>query len=81
VDTELRGSPAALQQSCEYQDSNGLSVRHGPFFEWHPNGRKKSEGHFVHGKQEGEWTSWDQDGNVIAERDYRDGQVVADRTR
>jgi hypothetical protein len=79
-DTELRGSPQAGQQSCEYQDSNGLSVKHGPFIDWHPNGRQRSAGSYDHGKQTGRWTYWDENGRILSEREYRDGQLVEERT-
>jgi len=44
-DTELRGGPQAGQQSCEYQDSNGVSVKHGPFVEWDADGHKRTSGY------------------------------------
>jgi phenylacetic acid degradation operon negative regulatory protein len=80
-DTELRGSAKAGQQSCEYQDSNGLSVKHGPFIEWHENGRKRAEGSYDHGKQDGRWRYWDADGRLTAERVYRDGAQIEERTK
>ena len=77
-DTELRGGPQAGQQSCEYQDSNGLSVKHGPFVEWDAGGHKRTEGSYRDGKQEGRWTYWDESGRKTWEREYRDGAVVAE---
>jgi hypothetical protein len=78
-DTEVRGSPQAGQQSCEYQDSNGLSVKHGPFAEWYANGRKRTAGSYRHGKPDGLWLYWDESGRKTAEREYRDGTIVEDR--
>jgi hypothetical protein len=77
-DTELRGGPQARQQSCEYQDSNGLSVKHGPFVEWDAEGRKRTEGSYRNGKQEGRWTYWDESGRRTMEREYHDGAVVTE---
>jgi hypothetical protein len=77
-DTELRGGLQARQQSCEYQDSNGVSVKHGPFVEWDSEGRKRTEGSYRDGKQEGRWTYWDESGRKTLEREYRDGAVVAE---
>ena len=77
-DTELRGGPKAGQQSCEYQDSNGLSVKHGPFVEWDAEGRKRTEGSYRDGEQEGRWRYWDESGRKTLEREYRDGAVVSE---
>jgi hypothetical protein len=77
-DTELRGGLQAGQQSCEYQDSNGLSVKQGPFIEWDAEGHKRTEGSYRDGKQEGRWTYWDESGRKILEREYRDGAVVTE---
>jgi len=77
-DTELRGGSQARQQSCEYQDSNGVSIKHGPFIEWDAEGHKRVEGSYRDGKQEGRWTYWDESGRKILERDYRDGAAVAE---
>jgi len=78
-DTELRGSRQAGQQSCEYQDSNGLSVKHGPFIDWYPNGRKRSEGNYERGKQTGRWVYWDENGAMTTAREYRDGALSGER--
>jgi phenylacetic acid degradation operon negative regulatory protein len=75
-DTELRGSQKAGQQSCEYQDSNGVSVKHGPFVDWYENGRKRSEGGYDQGKPDGTWRYWDADGHLTEERAYRGGTPV-----
>ncbi|MET0152159.1 MAG: hypothetical protein ABW298_06085 [Candidatus Binatia bacterium] len=77
-DTELRGGPQARQQSCEYQDSNGMSVKHGPFVEWDADGRKRVEGSYRHGQQEGHWSYWDESGRKTIEREYHDGAVVTE---
>jgi antitoxin component YwqK of YwqJK toxin-antitoxin module len=79
-DTEVRGSREARQQSCEYQDSNGVSVKHGPFADWYPDGGKRSAGAYRHGKPDGVWRYWDESGRQTVEREYRDGDVVAERT-
>jgi len=73
-DTELRGSQRAGQQSCEYQDSNGTVVKHGPFIEWYANGNKRSEGRYEHGKRAGRWTYWDEQGRAT-QRDYGAGEA------
>jgi hypothetical protein len=78
-DTELIGSQKTTQQSCSYQDSNGRVVRHGPFIEWHANGRKSEEGSYRHGKPDGHWTYWDENGREIVERDFRDGELLAEK--
>jgi len=79
-DTEPRGSPQAGQQTCEYQDSNGVAVKHGPFTDWYSSGRKKSEGSYQQGKQDGHWTYWDEAGRKTAEREYRSGEVASQKT-
>lgn len=78
-DTQLIGSQKMTQQSCSYQDSNGTIIRHGPFIEWYLNGQKSNEGTYDHGKQQGLWTYWDPSGKKVAEREFRDGQMVAEK--
>ncbi len=78
-DTQLIGSQKMTQQSCSYQDSNGRVIRHGPFIEWYLNGQKSNEGSYDHGNQQGLWTYWDPSGRKVAEREFRDGQLVAEK--
>lgn len=78
-DTGLIGSERSGQQSCAYQDSNGVVVKHGPFIEWHPNGQESMEGTYRNGKQDGHWTFWNESGRKTFERDYREGEMVAER--
>jgi hypothetical protein len=39
----------------------------------HPNGRKRAEGRYAEGKEEGPWTYWDADGQLEAAGEYRNG--------
>lgn len=44
--------------------------KHGRFEMWHPNGQKKVEGEHDHWQAVGHWTMWDEDGNVVSEKDF-----------
>lgn len=41
---------------------------------WYPNGQLKQEGVKKQGNKQGEWTGWDQDGTVIFEDTFVDGE-------
>lgn len=53
--------------------SDGSSVNHGPYTEWHPNGKKYLEGRYEDGKREGEWTSYWEDGAKAKSGTYKNG--------
>ncbi len=41
---------------------------------WHPNGRKRSEGWLIAGKQEGTYRQWTEQGTLVAEAEFEAGQ-------
>jgi antitoxin component YwqK of YwqJK toxin-antitoxin module len=43
---------------------------------WHPNGQKKIDAEYVNGKMHGLTTTWDPDGNIVAEEYYIDGVLT-----
>ena len=48
-------------------------MKHGKFQGWE-DGYKQLEGYFDNGKQQGEWSWYDRDGNVIKSIVYEDGE-------
>lgn len=51
--------------------------RHGPWYEFAANGRMIGRGGYAHGKRDGLFASYREDGSPIHETRYRDGQPVA----
>ena len=52
-----------------------MGEKHGKFEMWHPNGQKRVEGEHDHWNAVGVWTSWDDQGAVLAVRDFgREGR-------
>jgi antitoxin component YwqK of YwqJK toxin-antitoxin module len=45
-------------------------VRHGPFREWHANGRPKTDGAYADGERDGRWRRWDEGGRPVADQIY-----------
>jgi antitoxin component YwqK of YwqJK toxin-antitoxin module len=54
--------------------------RHGACKRWYRDGTLRAEGRYEHGRMEGAWTWYRQDGSVDPERSgtYRDGRRVSD---
>ncbi|RUS68108.1 hypothetical protein CUZ56_00593 [Saezia sanguinis] len=44
--------------------------RDGLYIALHENGQKASEGHYQNGKQQGLWTRWDKNGNIIEQVNF-----------
>lgn len=54
--------------------SNGvLTVQHGRFEEWYPDGTLKQRGRYVDGKPDGRWTWWHANGQRAMEGSFRHG--------
>ena len=53
-------------------------VRWGPATEWFSGGQQASQGEYVDGVREGEWSFWLEDGTRDLERSgsYRDGKLA-----
>lgn len=47
-----------------------LSIPHGEFTYYHPNGRLESKGRYDHGVKSGSWVRYDLSGNELAVREY-----------
>lgn len=56
-------------KSQEYYYLNN-GERHGSFLLYHENGQKRYGGLYQNGKQVGIWRNWDEQGNLIEEKDY-----------
>jgi antitoxin component YwqK of YwqJK toxin-antitoxin module len=56
------------------EDSYVNGVQHGyhAVFSW--QGRKEEEGRYAGGKRDGQWTWWDENGDVAAEATFKDGR-------
>lgn len=52
------------RERAEFRDG----VRHGVAATWHPDGSKRSEGHYADGRKTGRWTYWREDGSIDSAR-------------
>ncbi len=43
---------------------------------WDENGQLLFENYYFHGEKEGKWVWYDQEGNIIDEDIYKDGECV-----
>ena len=60
-----------LQKEIEYK--NG--VENGKFSEFYLYGGLKKEGQYINGNKEGEWKTYDKDGDIILKESYKNGQL------
>ncbi|NUM50401.1 MAG: toxin-antitoxin system YwqK family antitoxin [Flavobacteriales bacterium] len=51
-------------------------VAHGTWYEWHENGKLKSQNNYLNGKINGEWKSWHENGKRSFKATYKDNQLV-----
>lgn len=58
-----------LKAEGTYQDEQ-LTVAHGSFVFYHPNGQVESRGDYVRGRKAGLWERFDAGGNALAEKVY-----------
>ena len=72
--TWYRNGQAFLK--AEYQKGN----RQGDFLAWHPNGARYCQATFSQDRLEGTWQKWDAEGNLLKRIEYREGEIVADRS-
>jgi hypothetical protein len=56
---------------CEEADG----TLHGPSEDWFPEGGRRSQGGWVHGREHGRWVVWDALGTRREERFYVDGEL------
>ena len=59
--------PDGRAQACVTEDR----TRAGLLAEWYPNGQLSRRGAYVHGKQEGTWKYWLDNGKKLKEVSYR----------
>lgn len=67
----LEGDRKLLQKEIEYK--NG--VENGKFSEFYLYGGLKKEGQYINGNKEGEWKTYDKDGDIILKESYKNGQL------
>ena len=53
---------------------------HGPYTKYHPNGNIAATGQFRRGLYRGKWKYYDEEGNLLEERDYGRAGNVTDTT-
>ncbi|MDH5235886.1 MAG: alpha/beta hydrolase-fold protein, partial [Gemmatimonadota bacterium] len=59
----------------DYQCDYRSNTKEGPYTEWHRNGRKRFEGHFMRGRRSGASTAWYESGQKEAEENWLNGQL------
>jgi hypothetical protein len=60
--------------ACMSQYRDG--VPNGVAASWHPDGQIESYSELEHGARHGVFVQWDEQGNRVAEKQYRDGRLV-----
>lgn len=69
---EERPDQTRVAASVKYF-SDASTIKHGPYTEWYPNGKKFKEGRYEDGKQVGEWVTYSNDGKKAKSGAYKDG--------
>ena len=62
-----------LESKSKWKDNltkDGLQVR------WHENGKIKSQGNYIDHQKQGDWTFWDENGQIDAEVFFKNGQCL-----
>ena len=67
---------SAYSRALEAITGEFLGDDWGTWVEWYDNGKKRSEGRYVDGTRDGQWTHWKKSGGVETQRMYKDGRVV-----
>jgi len=55
-------------KKCEVVMHHG--EMHGPWFEWHRNGKVATMGHYTHGQRTGTWIECDVNGHMISQIEW-----------
>ena len=71
-------TPEIIEAWCELMH-NGVTVMHGPYKAWWPNGALSVSGNYDYGKPVGKWTGWYMDGKIQGEDWFEDGKLVRER--
>ena len=61
---------------CRKIGAFGARIKHGPYVEWHQNGKMKKRGMFHEGSKVGTWTTWHANGLKALEGRYDQGVAV-----
>ncbi|QRK05169.1 hypothetical protein JQX13_33905 [Archangium violaceum] len=51
--------------------SKGMHTPHGPYVSYYPNGQKRSEGQYVDGFRSGQWTFYNEAGQVSGRTEFQ----------
>lgn len=68
--------PRGDKQWCEAKDLFGRVVENGPMLIWHQNGRLAERRLYVDGRPHGDWTTWDERGDLLAKKTYSHGDLI-----
>jgi D-serine dehydratase len=63
------------RHGIKYEPSTEVGFT-GVYVEEYINGQKKVEKHYKDGEEDGLWTEWDEDGNIISTKTYKNGTLV-----
>lgn len=65
-------SGGRVRQMCRFTGGQP----EGDFEGWHPNGKAWLKGAFLAGKPDGKWLQLDEQGQKVADGEYRNGRLV-----
>lgn len=70
--SQFRGTKRCYQ----LPDSTGRYVNDGKYFEWHLNEKVAIEGEYEMGKKTGRWVEYDDSGNKISDKYFKEGKEI-----
>lgn len=77
--TKQFGTKAEGLVCRKVSSQEGMYVAHGPYVEYHPNGKKATDGQFSEGFKSGVWTFYDEAGNERGKTEFKLGNYHGQR--
>ncbi len=73
IPLEIKGN----RQCHQAKQKDGKYLNHGKYVEWYKNGSIAIEGEFKDGKKDGVWVQYNEKGQKILEKKFRNGVEVS----
>ena len=65
--------------TCRKSSQGGSFVAHGPYAEYHPNGKMAAKGQYTDGFKTGVWTFYDETGSERGTTEFKEGNYHGQR--
>ncbi len=73
---ETVGTFRGTKKCYQKRDQSGNFVNDGKYFEWYPNDKISLVGEYLQGKKTGRWQEYNEKGEVISDKYFKDGKEV-----